>query len=261
MGDRHHDGKGSGRRHARSAAVGHGHPAAGARGAGTSDGDAAALEALLGAALRESVISDERERRAMDAFRAARAAGAQGNRSRRRDDWRPREQWRVKRSVKTMAALFLASLTLGGAAFAAIGSVRSPSDGDEDGRGRARSSASPDRPSGQEQGTASSASSGPASPGHPSTAQDTLAHCRAYEAVRGRGKAMDSSAWERLISAAGGERNVEAYCARELEQADGHATPKPGRSAPAARESRAANGNKPEHPGEAATRPAGKPDR
>jgi hypothetical protein len=45
------------------------------------------------------------------------------------------------------------------------------------------------------------------------TAADTEAQCRAYEDVEGRGKAMDATAWQRLVTAAGGERNVAAYCA------------------------------------------------
>jgi hypothetical protein len=60
----------------------------------------------------------------------------------------------------------------------------------------------------------------------PAAAQDTEAHCRAYEHVKDRGKALDSTAWQRLVAAAGGEDKVAAYCAERLARA----TAAPGKS-------------------------------
>ncbi|MFE6988529.1 hypothetical protein ACFVFN_10105, partial [Streptomyces pharetrae] len=51
-------------------------------------------------------------------------------------------------------------------------------------------------------------------PARPLTAADIEAHCRAYERVEGRGRAMAAQAWERLIAAAGGPEEVSGYCAR-----------------------------------------------
>ncbi|MGW2856972.1 hypothetical protein ACWDAZ_35330, partial [Streptomyces sp. NPDC001215] len=50
----------------------------------------------------------------------------------------------------------------------------------------------------------------------PATAKDTEAHCRAYEHVKNRGKALDATAWQRLVAAAGGTDKVAAYCAEQL---------------------------------------------
>ena len=65
--------------------------------------------------------------------------------------------------------------------------------------------------------------------GHPTTAQDTEAKCRAYDQVGGNGKALDSTAWQRLVTAAGGADRVAAYCAEQLAQA---AKAEPTRSEP-----------------------------
>jgi hypothetical protein len=174
--------------------------------------DAAAVEALLAAAMRAGGVDAEAEQRAVAAFRVARDAGAHRSRTRRRDDWRPREQRRATRSLRTTLSVFLASLALGGVAYAAIGSVSPSSGGTEGDRERARASASAEaRPSGP---ASAPGSSSPAD--RPVTAQDTEAHCRAYEQVQGRGKALDSTMWQRLVSAAGGEAKVRAYCAEQL---------------------------------------------
>ncbi|WP_406354909.1 hypothetical protein [Streptomyces sp. NBC_00658] len=193
-------------------------------------GEDPAVEVLL-AAVRRRVVSDAgAEARAVAAFRAARDAGAHAvrpARSRRRDDWRPREQRKVGRSLRTTLAVLLASLTLGGVAVAGIGSVSDDGGADRDDTRPPSSSAAPER-SGP--GPANPAPSGPgqaAPSGHPSQAKDTEAHCRAYDAVKGRGKALSSTAWQRLIDAAGGEGNVEAYCAGQL---DHEATRSPGKA-------------------------------
>ncbi|MGW0375504.1 hypothetical protein ACWDZW_42985, partial [Streptomyces coeruleorubidus] len=69
----------------------------------------------------------------------------------------------------------------------------------------------------------------------PAPARDTEARCRAYEQVDGRGKAMEATAWKRLVEAAGGERNVTAYCAEQLARAEAKpgSTAKPEKSAEA----------------------------
>ncbi|MEU6377757.1 hypothetical protein [Streptomyces sp. NPDC046909] len=194
----------------------------------------AELETLLAAAMRETHDSGAGagaagEQQAVAAFRAARDAGAHRApaRTRRRDDWRPREQRRLSRSLKATLSVFVASLTLGGVAFAAIGTVGSSSGtGDQAGP----HTSAPARPTTTPSADASAGSSSGASD-RPVTAQDTEAHCRAYEHVSGRGNALNSTAWQRLVEAAGGESKVAAYCAEQLEQADqqgqGKATQKP----------------------------------
>ncbi|MGN9759440.1 hypothetical protein [Streptomyces sp. SD31] len=188
--------------------------------------DDAALEALLSAAvLRGHRVDDEGEQRAVAAFRAARDAGVhRAARSRRRDDWRPREQRRFARSVKTMLSLFVASLALGGVAFAAIGSS-GPSDAPAEDKGRPTpSNSAPGLPATEPSSAAPGAAS--AKPGHPATAQDTEAKCRAYVQLEEHGKALDSTAWQRLVTAAGGEDKVAAYCAERLAAAKSEPTKK-----------------------------------
>ncbi|WP_030173748.1 hypothetical protein [Streptomyces sp. NRRL S-813] len=191
--------------------------------------DTSALETALAAAIRGGgQLDPEAEQRAVAAFRAARGAGAHRARTRRRDDWRQTAQRRAGRSLKTTFGVVFASLTLGGVAVAAIGSAGSSTHGAGDGRGTAHSSAAqpsavaPDPPDGQ----TSSASSGGAGPtGGPAPAQDTEAHCRAYENVEDRGRALDATAWKRLVTAAGGKDKVAAYCSEQLART----TPAPDR--------------------------------
>ncbi|MGW3666839.1 hypothetical protein [Streptomyces sp. NPDC005141] len=184
----------------------------------------AALETRLAAAIRGRADGTEAEAHAVAAFRAARDGGAHGARTRRRDDWRPRERWAPIRSVRVTFAVLLAGLTLGGVAVAAIGSS-SHGDGDRDRAGARPSNSVQDRfPA------AAAPSAGPGAPGvstpggsvapgltgRPPRAQDTEAHCRAYASVRGRGDALNATAWQRLVTAAGGEDKVEAFCAERL---------------------------------------------
>ena len=204
------------------------------------------LEVLLAEAVRGRADDTEAQAQAVAAFRVARDNGAHAARTRRRDDWRPREQRRVRRSLKATFAVLLASVTLGGVAVAAIGSS---SDDDEDhGRAGIRPSSSapgrsaseaaqpgpPEAPDSSAPGT--SAQADPS--GHPTQAHDAAAHCRAYESVKGRGSALNSTAWQRLVEAAGGEDKVAAYCAEQLSDDTGPAnthTKKPDRtSRPAA---------------------------
>ncbi|MFG2886295.1 hypothetical protein ACGFYV_29010 [Streptomyces sp. NPDC048297] len=220
MGERHSDGGRPGRRHvhpggdtphaARSADV----PAPGATDA--------RLEASLVAALRAAgPVDPAAEQRALAAFRTARDEGLHGPhraRTRRRDDWRPREPRRLGLSVKATLSVFVASLALGGVAVAAIGAADSSSHSADADKEHAKPGASAPERAGAGASAGSSAAPS-ARPDHPDTAKDTLAHCRAYEQVRGRGKALDSTAWQRLLTAAGGEDQVTAYCADQLARA------------------------------------------
>ncbi|MFC8099371.1 hypothetical protein [Streptomyces sp. NPDC057363] len=178
--------------------------------------DTPGTERLLAAALREERVDAEGERRAVAAFRAAaEAAPGRAARTRRRDDWRPRERRGAGRTLKTALSVLLASLTLGGVAYAAIGAG-----------GSAQDTAGPDRtpPPATTGGTevrpiatprpATPSSGAPARPDRPAAAaRDTEAGCRAYERLEGRGKALDAPVWQRLVAAAGEEENVASYCA------------------------------------------------
>ncbi|MFE7209811.1 hypothetical protein ACFU93_07390 [Streptomyces sp. NPDC057611] len=205
----------------------------GGRGPG-GDGDtrATALEPALRRALCAEALDASAEQRAVAAFRAAREEGVhQQARVRRRDDWRPR---RVpgRRSVRAAIAVFIAGLTFSGVAIAAIDSPKSDGRAGDDDRARrhpsptAPQAPSPDRSPAP--ASADAAPSGPASPtpgpsvtrDRPPTAKDIQARCRAYAAVKGSGKALESAAWKRFIEAAGGEDNVDAYCADQLAQTE-----------------------------------------
>ncbi|MHB9859574.1 hypothetical protein [Streptomyces sp. YIM S03343] len=180
----------------------------------TADGG---LEALLAAAIRADEVDPVAEQRAVAAFSAARDAGALTARPRGRDDWRPRETRRNRRSLKVTLSVAVAGLTLGGVAYAGIGAGGS---GEDDGAHPGGTTPSAGARDGSSGATADGgAPSGSASTGRPDTAQDTAAHCRAYEQVKDRGKALDSTAWQRLVDAAGGTANVEAYCADQLARA------------------------------------------
>ncbi|MFF6915915.1 hypothetical protein [Streptomyces sp. NPDC012466] len=179
------------------------------------------VEALLIASLIRDGVDAEAEQRAVAAFRAARDAGALRTRGHRRDDWRSGERRHRGRSLKTTLSVLLASLTLGGVAVAAIGAAGSPQEGTTDAPDRKPApSSAPHDPAGKPPRGSHSPGSGtgsaPAHPGRPSPAQDTEAHCRAYERAGRHGEAMEATAWQRLVTAAGGERNVTAYCAEQL---------------------------------------------
>ncbi|MFC9683041.1 hypothetical protein [Streptomyces sp. NPDC056948] len=187
----------------------------------------AEVEALIVASLVRDGVDAEAEQRAVAAFRAARDAGAHRGRARRRDDWESRERRYLGRSLKTTLSVLLASLTLGGVAVAAIGAAGTGADGTDDGREHPpASSSAPHDPAASPPGDGHSpgpeTGPTPTRPDRPAPAQDTEAHCRAYQRVEGRGRAMDATVWQRLVAAAGGERNVTAYCAEQ------RAEPKPG---------------------------------
>ncbi|MFI0998891.1 hypothetical protein ACIP10_31355 [Streptomyces galbus] len=193
------------------------HPGATASGTpGTAD--RAGLEELLALVLRDPgsgpVDGSEGEKRAVAAFRAARDTGAHRARTRRRDDWRQQRQRRAARSLRATLTVAVASLALGGVAVAAIGTVGS-SDDVSDARPtvRASASASAAAPGGHATAGPADPASAPALPARPATAKDTAARCRAYEKAGGKGRAMEATAWQRLIAAAGGEDQVGTYCA------------------------------------------------
>ncbi|MDQ1026610.1 hypothetical protein QF035_004192 [Streptomyces umbrinus] len=173
------------------------------------------LGELLAAAVRGDAVDADAERRVLAAFRAARDEGAHraATRNRRRDDWRPER--RGGRPVRATLVALVASLTLGGVAVAAIGSGSGGTrdEGAERG-GPLPTSSAPTGPA-----VAAPDPSAPAQADRgfrrPPSARDIEAHCRAYDSVKKRGKALDSTAWRRLIQAAGGEENVEAYCAEQ----------------------------------------------
>jgi hypothetical protein len=174
----------------------------------------AALETALAAVLRTGELDPRAEQRAVAAFRDARATGTHHARTRRRDDWRPAAERRARRPLKMTFGAVFASLALGGVAVAAIGSAGSSTGGTGAGPHTGHPSAvAPERPG----GTAPSApSDGNRTADRPPSAKDTEAHCRAYEQVRSRGKALDATAWQRLVTAAGGEDKVAAYCSDQL---------------------------------------------
>ncbi|MGW2745371.1 hypothetical protein [Streptomyces sp. NPDC001450] len=210
MGERH-SGDEPGRRR--------GHPGGTVLGPAPADRDIA-FEARLAAALSPGGppggIDSEAEQRAVAAFRAARDSGAHALRTRRRDDWRPRQARGARLSLKATLSVFLASVTLGGVAFAAIDSVGSGKG--DDGQQKGPSSSAPGQSTAEPPAPGSAGTS--ARPHHPPTAKDTLAHCRAYEQVKDHGKALDATAWHRLVAAAGGQENVADYCAERIARAD-----------------------------------------
>ncbi|MGW5373499.1 hypothetical protein ACWES4_35610, partial [Streptomyces sp. NPDC004011] len=172
-----------------------GHPGGTVLGSATAGPDTG-FEARIAAALRgdgAGGVDPGAERRAVAAFRTARDSGRRA-RTRRRDDWRPGRPHRARLPLRTTLSVLLASLTLGGVAFAAMGS--SGLTGHDDGGTGPRRT----RPPVSAQNTAGSAgrhrtaepgrtvSAAPsARPEHPANAQDARAHCRAYQQVRGRG--------------------------------------------------------------------------
>ncbi|MGW1708906.1 hypothetical protein ACWCP8_26090 [Streptomyces sp. NPDC002206] len=188
------------------------------------------VAALLAAAQRAGEAGPVAEKRALDAFRAARDEGAHASvsplRRRRRDDWRPVERWRGVRSVRAVLAGLTAAVALGGVAVAA-GSGAMPGPFGEGGHDRPHpahpANSEPATPGDSHRGTPTpradrtqqgptdTPATGPAS-SHPGQAQDDTALCRAYRQVQDSGKAADATAFDRLASAAGGASAVPDYC-------------------------------------------------
>ncbi len=199
--------------------------------------DTARLEALLAAALVRDGVDATAEQRAVAAFVAARESGARGARTRRRDDWRASRRRFGGRSLRATLGALVAGCALSGVAVAGInaagasggersedtGPSRMPSAGSSAPEVSAApgTSAAPDASGSGAVGTPeASASAGAGGDGErrrsgraEAVAGDVEAHCRAYERVAGKGRALDATAWERLVAAAGGAERVEAYCA------------------------------------------------
>ncbi|WSA75458.1 hypothetical protein OG930_07550 [Streptomyces sp. NBC_01799] len=188
------------------------------------------VAALLAAAQRAGEAGPVAEKRALDAFRAARDEGAHAPvsplRRRRRDDWRPVDRWRGVRSVRAVLAGLTAAVALGGVAVAAgSGAMPGPfGAGDHDRPhpappansesatpGGSHGSTPTPRADRTQQGPTDTPATGPAS-SHPAQAQDDTALCRAYRQVQDSGKAADATAFDRLASAAGGASAVPDYC-------------------------------------------------
>ncbi|MGW6889153.1 hypothetical protein [Streptomyces chartreusis] len=205
-------------------------PEVAARPGHATEGDAASgLEGMaerIGEALRrQQPVDDSAEQAALAAFRSARTAGDGALRTRRRDDWRPRT--RKQRWARGGTLALVTSALLGGIAFASIGVVDSgPQDAPE--AGASHSSRRTPTPTPDEQSSAPtrSGTAPTVSPSRPGTAKDFEAHCRAFEKVEDRGEALNATAWQRLVRAAGGEQHVAAYCAQLTGSADG-AGPEP----------------------------------
>ncbi|GAB2777726.1 hypothetical protein GCM10027073_07860 [Streptomyces chlorus] len=255
MGERRNDGGTPGRRGVHPDHTSRGHRTAGQDGPGPGPGSASApssgssgrhpvrdavgpypvgLEALLVEALAQGAADAGSEQRAVAAFREARDAGAHRTRTRRRDDWRPGERRLGRFSVKAALSILVAGLGLGGVAVAGIGATGTATDGSREGGARSSAPAVTSLPSeylseepsaGRSPAGGPDAGSGPTAAERPFRAKDTEAHCRAYEKVEGRGKALESAAWKRLVEAAGGAANVEAHCAGQVRSVTGGAEP------------------------------------
>lgn len=212
--------------------------------------DLDSLAERIGEALRQHPLDTDAEQAALTAFRRTRPRQDGALRTRRQDDWRPRtpkQRW-ARGSALTLAA----STLMGGIAFASITGVGSTQHHAPE----ARTSASPHRTPATGPGRQRSPSTGPGttptpSPSHPDTAQEIEAHCRAYEKIKSRGQALNATAWQRLLRAAGGEQQVAGYCAR-LAGSDA-TTPMPSKTNKAKGSSK---GEKPKKTGEGLEKPS-----
>lgn len=202
----------------------------------------AGIEALLAGALIEEGVDAGSEQRAVAAFREAREAGAHRTRTRRRDDWRPREPGLGRFSVRLTLSVLVAGLGLGGVAVAGMGATGTATDGSRQGGTRSPVPAVTSTPSdGPSEGligepsAARSPAAGPdagslpAVPEHALRSEDAAARCRASEKVGGRGEEPEQADRKRLSAAAGGvaggAANVEAQCAGRSRPASGGARP------------------------------------
>ncbi|MET9380969.1 hypothetical protein ABZY09_07710 [Streptomyces sp. NPDC002928] len=209
-----------GDRHSEGGALAHRRAGAGGRAPHADSAiGSTGLESALRHALRADAHGASGEQRAVAAFRAARDAGLHKEaRTLGRDDRRVRRS-PLPRRMKATVALFVVGLSLGGVAIAAIGSPDSAGAPQGDSPGRRHPSPTAPQPSTAVPEAATSPDPATsATPDRPPTAKDIQAHCRAYASVEGRGKAVNSTAWQRLVTAAGGSENVAAYCADQLAQ-------------------------------------------
>ncbi|WP_148016674.1 hypothetical protein [Streptomyces sp. OR43] len=190
------------------------------------------LEALFDAASRPGTLSPAAEEKALRAFRTSHEDGRHAAPlwwRRGRDDWRPADERRRARSLKALLAGVVMAAALGGVAVAAGGGAISlPFGGGADPKpgqnaptapGAAEESVrdgrwgrAPQRPPRPSPPTSQKPSGE-----RPDTAQDTVAHCRAYlAAAEGRHKAPRNAATSRLAEAAGSREAVPGYCEQLL---------------------------------------------
>ncbi|MFI7008366.1 hypothetical protein [Streptomyces sp. NPDC050145] len=173
----------------------------------------------IGEALRRQPLDDRAEEAALAAFRSARAANNTALRTRRRDRWGP--VTRGRRWARTGALTVAAGTLFGGIAVASIGVV----DSTRHHASEVRTTSSPVRSEAPAHGGRPPVPAGPEaspsaspSPAHHGGAKGIEAHCHAFEKAfekgEGRGHALKSTAWQRLVRAAGGEQQVAGYCAR-----------------------------------------------
>ncbi|MFJ6568025.1 hypothetical protein ACIQNU_11405 [Streptomyces sp. NPDC091292] len=207
----------------------------------------ARIAALLTGALRPDTVDPAAEARAVAAFTAAR--GTHPARTRRRDDWRPHRPRRpARRSVRVGVGALLAGVALGGVAVASIGGGGTGGGGgtSQDERhlpDQRPAHSAPEQLVPEQPPPPSTAPPTPESPttgdthgpaGRPDTAKSTEAHCRSYLKHLAKGKdkgpALQSTAWQRLIRAAGGEDHLTAYCEEIL--AETPPPPKPTEDTP-----------------------------
>ncbi|MFI2616144.1 hypothetical protein [Streptomyces sp. NPDC018584] len=94
-------------------------------GPGNAPGRPSPLERLAEAVRADAAgaVDADAQREAVAAFVAARDAGAHRARTRRRDDWRPRERRPARFSLRAAGGVVLAGGLLGGVALAAAGTV------------------------------------------------------------------------------------------------------------------------------------------
>ncbi|MFG2869070.1 hypothetical protein [Streptomyces sp. NPDC048338] len=221
------------------------------------------------------------EEGARAAFRTARDAGLHTSMpTRRRDDWSPAAAPRCQGSaLRAVVAGLLASLTLGGVALATGGlpagfldppAAPRPADSATHDRASGPAGTETGRPGPSDLGTPFRPDRHPVPP--PAENREALCHAvglgREKKGQRGQGdgkahrtssgtdakadgrdETLESTAWRRLATAAGGEERVAAYCHRE---------PRSDRAAAAADPPAAANtAEKPKKASEKASKGAG----
>ncbi|WP_139058473.1 hypothetical protein, partial [Streptomyces prasinopilosus] len=130
----------------------------------------AGVEALLAGALIEEGVDAGAEQRAVAAFREAREEGAQRARTRRRDDWRPREPRPGRFPLRLTLSVLVAGLGLGGVAVAGMGAAGTATDGPRQGGVRPPAPVLTSAPPRDPSGGAPDGSSG-SLPGEPSAAR------------------------------------------------------------------------------------------
>ncbi len=179
------------------------------------------VAALLNAVRRPLAIDPIAEERALAAFRSARLAGPA--RTRRCDDWRPGPRLRRKRAWRIALVAFVASIALGGVAYAAY--VNRPDHGNHDRHPVPLTSPAPSpglgghaAPGDTRHAHWPSASADPSwDSAGPGAASYETARCRVYLGTAKKHPHHRSAAgYQRLAKAAGGADRLPAYCTELL---------------------------------------------